>query len=67
MGTSIVHCRWEDDMVRERTDHPHPLADPEQKRGGQILAEIFERPFLGVSRKNVSIPHLFSKISDDLF
>jgi len=50
---------------------PIALADPElQKRGCQILAEIFERPFLGVSRKNVCIPpkcHLSPKISDDLF
>jgi len=36
MSTPAVHCRWEDDMVRERTDHPHPLADPEQKRGAKF-------------------------------
>ena len=35
-----------------------------------MFSEIFERPFLGLSRKNVSIPpksHLTPKISDDLF
>src|SRR6218665_3686002 len=33
------------------------LADPElQKRGGQIFAEIFERPFLGVFRKKSAFP-----------
>src|SRR6218665_3503493 len=41
------------------------------ERGGQIFAEIFSRPFLGVSRKNVSISrkkcNLSPKISDDLF
>ena len=32
------------------------LADPElQRRGGHIFAEIFERTFLGVSRKNFSV------------
>ena len=47
------------------------LADPDlQKQGGQIFHEIFERPFLGISRKISAfpkIPHLSSKISDDLF
>src|SRR6218665_3121326 len=48
------------------------LADPDlHKRGGQIFDEIFERLFLGISRKNFSIPekipHLSPKISDDLF
>src|SRR6218665_2384050 len=38
--------------------------------GGQIFAEIFERPFLGVSRKISTFPkncHLSPKIYDDLF
>src|SRR6218665_2853773 len=48
------------------------LADPDlQKRGGQIFHEIFERLFLGISRKNFCIPkkitHLSPKISDDFF
>ena len=35
----------------------HPLAEPElQKRGGQILARIFERPFLGVPEKITAFP-----------
>ena len=48
-----------------------PLAEPErQNRGGQILAEIFQRPFLGVLEKmsafSPQIFHLSPKISDDL-
>ena len=40
------------------------LADPDlQKLGGQIFDEIFQRPFLGISRKNFfipqKIPHVF--------
>jgi len=42
------------------------LADPGlQKRGEQIFAEIFERPFLGLSRKKFH--HFPKNISDDLF
>jgi len=45
-----------------------PLADPElQKRGGQICAEIFERPFLGVSRKNVCISPKKFHLSPKMF
>src|SRR6218665_2056409 len=39
--------------------------------GGQIFAEIFERPFLGVPEKISEFPpkifHLSPKISDDFF
>src|SRR6218665_570416 len=44
-----------------------PLAEPErQNRGGQILAEIFQRPFFRRSRKNVCIfPKNFSSVSQN--
>ena len=42
--------------LKPSTLQPCALADPElQKRGGQFFAEIFERRFLGISRKNFSI------------
>ena len=51
----------------------YSLADPElQNRGGQMLTEIFERPFLGVPQKTSAFPpkvnsHLSPTISDDFF
>ena len=41
------------------------LADPElQKRGGQISAEIFEQPFLGVPEQISAFPHKFFLLID---
>ena len=49
----------------------HPLADPGLQKRGQIFYEIFQRPFLGISRKNFcipqKIPHVSPKFSDDFF
>src|SRR6218665_3508086 len=70
-ASKVFIQRGSPDSLGCRLINSGALADPElQRRGGQILAEIFERPFFRrFPKKFCHSPkncHLSPKISDDL-